>query len=118
MPYLFLFSAFICNAAANVLLKIAALKGFSFGALFRGDFNSSTLTAGVAIFFFGLNLCLYLVALEKIPLSVGYPIMVGMTFLITTAASLMLGEKINLLHAMGMALIFAGILLVVRFAGN
>jgi multidrug transporter EmrE-like cation transporter len=108
--------AFVANAAANVLLKMAALNGFSFGGFFRGEWNLATLTAGVAVAIFGLNLCLYLVALEKIPLSVGYPVMVGMTFVITTIASLAFGEKINLIHAFGMALIFAGILLVVRFA--
>jgi small multidrug resistance pump len=116
MAYLFLIGAFICNAGANILLKLATLKQFSFGGALKGDWNLGTLYAGLAIALFGLNLLLYLAALAKIPLSIGYPIMVGMTFLITIGASIFLGEKISLVHAVGMALILGGVFLIVRFA--
>lgn len=118
MQYVFLALAFVCNAGANVLLKLAANQGFTFGGLLRGQWGLQTLTAGSAIFLFGLNLCFYLVALEKIPLSIGYPIMIGMTFVITIVASMFLGEKVGYVHAAGMALIFAGIILIVKFAAH
>ena len=118
MPYLFLALAFLCNAAANVLLKLAALHGFTFSQTLHGVLNTSTAYAASAIVLFGLNLCFYLVALERIPLSIGYPVMVGMTFFITILASVLLGERINLLHALGMTLIIAGIFLTVHAGLN
>lgn len=116
MHYLFLTAAFVCNGLANILLKIAALKQFSFSALLHGQFTSASLYAASAVVLFAFNLGFYLVALERIPLSVGYPVMVGMTFFLTIAASLFLGERINLQHALGITLILVGILLIVRFA--
>lgn len=115
MPYIFLIAAFVCNASASILLKLAALKSFSFAALFRGEWTWATLYAGSAVALFGLNLIFYLLALEKFPLSIAYPIMIGMTFLITITASVFLGEKITLIHALGMALILAGVFTIVRF---
>ncbi|HVW82872.1 MAG TPA: hypothetical protein VHC68_02945 [Candidatus Paceibacterota bacterium] len=116
MAYLFLALAFLCNGAANVLLKVAAMRGFSFAGVLGGDWNMATFTALAAAGLFALNLCFYLAALEKIPLSLGYPVMIGMTFLITIAASLFLGERIALVQGLGMALIVVGILLAARFA--
>ena len=116
MSYLFLALAFLCNAAANVLLKLAALGDFSFGTLLKGQFTIATGYAAAAVVLFGLNLCFYLVALERIPLSIGYPVMVGMTFFITIGASVFLGERIQLIHAIGMALILSGIFLIARIA--
>ncbi len=118
MPYLFLAAAFVCNGLANVLLKIAALKHFSFGALLQGQITQATIYAGSAAVLFAFNLAFYLVALEHIPLAIGYPVMVGMTFFITLGASFFLGEHINTIHAVGVALILSGILLIVRFAST
>jgi|SRR3989344_2373833 len=114
MPYLFLFLAFTCNAAANIILKLAATSGFSFGGFLRGEWSLAHLYAGVAAALFALNLGFYLVALQKIPLSVGYPVMIGMTFVITTGAALALGERMTVLHAVGLALVFLGVFLIVR----
>ncbi len=118
MGFAFLTLAFICNAAANILLKLAALQKFSFADALRGQWTLATLEAGAAVGLFALNLVFYLLALERIPLSIGYPIMVGMTFFITIGASLLLGERISASHAAGMALILLGILLIVRFSGS
>lgn len=114
MAYLFLALAFSFNAAANVLLKVAAARGFSFAAVLRGAWTSAEWIALAAGVLFALNLGAYLVALERIPLSVGYPIMIGMTFVIITGATLYLGERITTLHAIGMALILLGIFIIVR----
>lgn len=112
--YVFLACAFIFNAAANILLKIGANKGFSFMTFLKGQWNMAHFYAGLAVVLFALNLAFYLMALKHIPLSVAYPIMIGMTFLITIAASIFLGERINITHAFGILLIFAGILLAVQ----
>ncbi len=114
MPYVFLALAFTFNAAANVLLKFAATNGFSFGSFLRGEWTKAHLYAALAAVLFGLNLCFYLMSLARIPLSVGYPIMIGMTFVITTLATLYLGERLTLVHAFGLGLILVGIFVVVR----
>lgn len=116
--YLFLALAFVCNAGANILLKLATLHNFSFAGTLSGQWQLGTLYAAIAIPLFGANLLFYLAALDKIPLSIAYPIMVGMTFFITIGASLLLGEKVSYIHAIGMAMILGGILLIVRFAAN
>src|SRR3989338_8448065 len=103
MPYLFLFLAFTCNAAANIILKLAATSGFSFGGFLRGEWSLAHLYAGVAAALFALNLGFYLVALQKIPLSVGYPVMIGMTFVITTGAAFPFAERISVLPPMRLA---------------
>lgn len=118
MAYLFLILAFVSNAGANVLLKLATLNNFSFAAALSGQWNLGILYAGIAVPLFGMNLLLYLAALDKIPLSIAYPVMVGMTFFITIGASLFLGEKVSYIHAIGMAMILGGIFLIVRFAAH
>lgn len=115
MAYLFLAVAFIFNAGANILLKLATMNGFSFAGLLSGSWTIGTWYAVIAMPIFGFNLLLYLAALDKIPLSIAYPIMVGMTFFITIGASLLLGEKVSYIHAIGMAMILGGVFLIVRF---
>ncbi len=114
MPYLFLTIAFICNASANLLLKLAATRGFSFGAALKGQWGQAEFIALGAAVFFGLNLVTYLAALQRIPLSVGYPIMIGMTFVITTAAAFFLGEKLTYVHIIGLTFIMLGLILVAQ----
>lgn len=90
--------------------------GFSFTDFLRGQWNMSHFYTGLAVFLFAANLAFYLMALKSIPLSVAYPIMIGMTFLITMGASIFLGERIVLVHALGTLFIFTGIVLVVQFS--
>jgi multidrug transporter EmrE-like cation transporter len=116
MSYLFLAAAFILNASANIVLKFAAVRGFSLAEFVRGEWNGAHALAFAAAVLFALNLLFYLLALRTIPLSVGYPVMVGMTFVITTGVALFLGERITLIPAIGLALILLGIVLVVRTA--
>jgi multidrug transporter EmrE-like cation transporter len=116
MAYLYLALAFVCNGSANVLLKLAALRQFSFSQLLHGTITPAAEFAFFAALLFAANLGFYLLALERIPLSTGYPVMIGMTFVITIVASLFLGERIGLLPAFGMALILIGMFFVVRFS--
>ncbi len=116
MAYALLTLAFICNASANLLLKLAATRGFSFGAALRGQWTQAEYIALAAAVFFGLNLVSYLAALQRIPLSVGYPIMIGMTFVITTGAAFFLGEKLTYIHIVGLTFILLGLIIVARAA--
>ncbi len=112
--YLFLVVALMLNAAANILIKLAATKadpaeeGIS-GAL--GLYLSPWFIAGVTCF--GLNLLSYSLALQKIPLVVAYPIMVGTGYLIMVIASRpLLGETFTWIQIMGAALILAGLVMI------
>ena len=114
MAYIFLVVAFTLNATANILLKVAASRGFSFGDVLRGHFTQAHAIAALAAVLFAGNLAAYIVALERIPLSVSYPIMIGMTFVAITIASILMGEHLTPLGIIGLVVIFCGVLLVVN----
>lgn len=104
MPYVYLILAFTINAAANIILKIAATR-----------------TAGQYLFLlgvllFGINVVFYYLALKHIPLSTAYPIMLVASLLLATGyARFFLGENISPMQALGYLLIIVGIGLVFWF---
>lgn len=114
--YLFLVVALSLNAAANILIKMAATRADSSegGGLSEaiGLYISPLFIAGVTCF--GLNLLSYSLALQKIPLVVAYPIMVGTGYLIMVIASRpLLGETFTLIQMVGAVLIIAGLVLII-----
>lgn len=120
MTYLPLISAIALNAAANVLMKMAAAKGFS--TSFDGGFFAFVARNGlllVALAVFALNVLAYFVALRALPLSVAYPVMVAGTFLLVNgAAALMLREATQPAQLFGYLLIVAGVALVLARNGK
>jgi multidrug transporter EmrE-like cation transporter len=113
MAYIYLALAFVMNSMANVLLKLAAMKGFSFSEVLKGRISSGEVYIGLAAVLFAANLAFYVLTLRSLPLSVAYPIMIGMTFLITSSVALALGERITPLHIIGFLLIMLGIIAIV-----
>lgn len=108
MAYLYLILAFTLNAAGNVLLKEGSLKPI--------DFSNWQLFGGLLLF--GANALFYVLALKTLPLSVAYPTMVAMSFLIVlTYAYFRLEEGMNVINLLGYALIIFGVLLAVSFKG-
>lgn len=104
MAYLWLTLAFGLNAFANILLKLGANKGLVLG--------NWQLLGG--LFFFAINVVFYFLALRALPLSVAYPIMVAMSFLLINGyAFLTLGEPVTPLQIVGYVLIIGGLVLVV-----
>lgn len=114
MGFVFLALAILCNAGANVFLKLAAGRAAAFslqGGIGRIVTDNGYLLAGLALF--AVNVLLYVAALRALPLSTAYPLMVGMTFLIvSSAAAFFLGESFTLWHAVGYILILLGIISV------
>ena len=113
--YLFLVVALLLNASANILVKMAATKT---GAE-AGTGLSRALAAYLSPWFiggitcFGLNLMAYTLALQKIPLVVAYPIMVGSGYVIMVLVSRsLLGETLTWVQVIGAALILAGLVLI------
>jgi multidrug transporter EmrE-like cation transporter len=120
--------ALILNAAANVLLKVGAATATAataataatpsgaggLAARAGGFLNAVTI---VAIALFGLNVLFYRKALEGVPLSVGYPVMLsGSLVLAVVASSLLPGlhERLNGVQVGGMAVIVVGVWMVTR----
>jgi multidrug transporter EmrE-like cation transporter len=59
--------------------------------------------------FYGLSFTLWIVILSRMPLSVAYPISIGLTMAGTTLGAVtLLGEEMSWLKFAGMAVIFAG----------
>lgn len=115
--YLYLIVAFIANGVANILLKIGADRGveLSWSLGIAGLFARHAYLIG-GLIVFALNVIFYVLALRSFPLSIAYPIMVGMSFLIANgAAVLFLHEPLSWQHLVGYALIIAGITLVASY---
>jgi len=118
-PYLFLVIALVLNAAANLLIKYAAVQrgaaapaaGAAAGAL--SAYLSVPFVLGVICF--GLNLLAYTQALRKLPISSAYPIMVSLGYLIILVVSWFLfQERMGAQRYVGAGLMIAGLWLLVR----
>jgi len=117
-PYLLLGIALVLNAAANLLMKHAALQAAQvarpegLAGLAQTYLNAPFLT-GLACF--GLNLLAYTQALKKLPLSIAYPTMVSLGYVIILVVSwFVFQERLTLPRYVGAGLVLAGIWLLVR----
>jgi len=113
--YLFLVVALSLNAAANILIKLAATRADASEEglpAATGLYLSPWFIAGIVCF--GLNLLSYTQALQKIPLVVAYPIMVGTGYLIMVIVSRpLLGETFTFIQLVGAILILAGLVMII-----
>lgn len=109
MAYVFLIGAFLLNSTANILLKRGALNGIRFDVSLTEFFHMNImLILGFAAF--ALNALLYFLALRTLPITIAYPVMVGMSFLIIALAGVMyFGETLSTIHIVGYVLLAAGI---------
>lgn len=119
MAYLALILAFVANAVANVLLKVGADRGLSLDfsqGLGKLLLANAYLIGGVALF--AVNVVFYVIALRSLPLTLAYPVMVGMSFLIASSLAVFyLHESLGWPHLLGYLLILLGATLIV-FHGN
>ncbi len=118
MIYFILLSAIIFNAAANILIRMgmrnADFQQFSISQYISFIFGNFYLLSGVASF--GLALAAYSYVLSKMNLSIAYPIMTSVGFVIVVLFStLFLSEKLVALQILGIALIIAGVWLIAHF---
>ena len=117
-PYLLLGIALVLNAAANLLMKDAALRAAQAArpeglAGLAQTYLNAPFIAGLACF--GLNLLAYTQALKKLPLSIAYPTMVSLGYVIILVVSwFVFQERLTLPRYVGAGLVLAGIWLLVR----
>ena len=108
--------AIILNALANILMKVAMRKQGTTTEVMEmvsQAFTNPTLFLG--IFSFALALAGYCYVLSKLNLSIAYPLMTSLGFLIVILASwLFLGETITKIQIVGFICITAGVWMVAR----
>ena len=117
--YALLGIALAFNAVASILMKAgmrdapAALAGAGPTELIKHYVTSWPVIVGLVLF--ALNIVAYTQALTKIPLSIAYPIMTSLGFLIVVSASAyFFKETITWVQGIGFALIVGGVICVAR----
>lgn len=113
---LLLIVAVVCNASANILIKVGSSRLNSDEGIWRTLISAvlqPVLWAGVILF--GMALGAYGLVLTRVNLSVAYPVMISTGLVIVVVVSaLFLNEKITLMQMAGFLCILAGVWLVAR----
>jgi multidrug transporter EmrE-like cation transporter len=114
MTYVIFAIAIVLNAVANILMKVGALKpkeATQITDFFLNMISNPLIISGVVCF--ALGLAAYNYVLIKTNLSVAYPVMTSVGYVIVVLASwLFLKETITLIQLTGIALIITGVWLV------
>lgn len=118
--YAFLAMALLMNAAANILIKYSMSHGVS--SLFTPGRAAMERIAPflswpylLGIFCFAGNLICYSLALRNLKLSLAYPLMVGVGYLVILGVEILVfGERLTTLQFAGIILILSGVWFVVR----
>ncbi len=114
MSYIILILAITFNAVANILMKVGMLKekqGTNLVDLLLNMLLNPVLIVGIICFAIGL--AAYCFVLTKLNLSVAYPIMTSVGYVIVIIASwLFLKETITLIQIAGFTFIIAGVWMV------
>lgn len=116
MTILLLVLAIIFNASANILMKLGAkqMGSVSVGLdAVKAFVTSPYIWSGLVSF--GLALMFYTYVLTKMNLSVAYPLMTSLGFLIVVSFSVFyLHETVNWMHLLGLVLVLAGLILITQ----
>lgn len=93
---------------ANILIKKSTYQE-------EGIATFLTLNFLLGILLFALNLIFYTLALKTLHVSIGYPVLVGVSIAGVTAISIIsFGEKITFMHSIGLSLIVVGVIILFR----
>jgi multidrug transporter EmrE-like cation transporter len=116
--FLALVAALILNATANLLIKASAVQpaadsGASAGLLPAVRGLATNIPFLIGLLCFGLNLVAYQYALQKLQISIAYPIMVTCGYvIIVVIAGWKMGERLVPVQWAGVILILIGVWLV------
>ena len=113
-----LVAALVLNATANLLIKAAARSMESSGGLLAGGLVPAArlvatnwlLILGVICFM--LNLLAYLYSLQRMDISLAYPIMVSCGYAIIVVVARFMGERLAAVQWVGVSLMLVGVWLV------
>ena len=110
--------AAILTATANLLLRVGVVRAGGFNLELDRMWSEARALAAQPLFLvgfvcYGLAAVVWFSALSKANLSVAYPVLVGLTFVLVTVGSVaFLQEGLTWVGVMGMVLILAGVALV------
>lgn len=108
LGYLWCALAALASAGATLLIKHATIVAPAWGL-------PRLLWLGAACGVYGLGFLCYSVALQKLPMSLAYPVMTAVSMLVIALLGYtLLQEPITLQKAAGMALLAAGAFLLTR----
>jgi multidrug transporter EmrE-like cation transporter len=114
MSYIILILAITFNAVANILMKVGMLRerpATNLMSVIISVILNPVLIGGIICF--ALGLAAYCYVLTKLNLSVAYPIMTSVGYVIVIIASwLFLKETITVIQVAGFAFIIAGVWMV------
>lgn len=104
-------AAGVNTCIANLLLKRSRIEAI--------DSNLVSLILSPwmisALVFFGINVVLFTKALDKLPVSVAYPVLAGLGFsLLAITSNWFFGERLGLSQWIGIGLILAGLIIMSR----
>ncbi len=104
--------AAVLNGAASVFLKLGAQAGLVVaGSIPELAWGNKFIIIGICCF--ALNVLVYFAALRLLPLSIAYPTMVALSFLVVaTLSAIVFNEAFTLYTILGFILIVAGIALI------
>ena len=112
-------AALVLNASANLMIKFGIIKASTDGDLLSGGLAAAlfkVITSPLLILggvCFALNLLFYMYALQKMAISVAYPIMVTAGFaIIVIIAGWRLHERLSVVQWIGVAAMLIGVWLV------
>ena len=119
--------ALLLNASANLMIKFG-MRGVAADLAGAGIMDGGVMgliqlmlrnwILLVGLGCFAANLVFYSYALQKMPISVAYPIMVTCGFaIIVVVAGVMLQERLTVMQWVGVVAILVGVTLVARDAG-
>ena len=110
----------ITTALANLLLREGVLRAGGL-SLSLDRFWSDALALGaqplfvIGFILYGLAAVLWFSVLPRVDLSISYPVLVGLTFVLVVAGSIVaFNENLPWAKVLGLALILAGVALVAR----
>lgn len=115
MGYVYLILAMTLNAAANVLLKMGAVRIGAVGepALLSRLATNYYLIGGLVLF--AANVFFYAAALARLDLSLAYPVMMaGGVLIVVTVSILFLRETLSASQMVGLLFLVVGLVLVTR----
>jgi multidrug transporter EmrE-like cation transporter len=112
-----LLAAVASNVCASLTLKWASLSREADGpswSVFHLQQKEILVVTG-ALVFYALSFAAYMFALRKVPVSIAYPVITGLTTLILVlAARPLFGEQLSISNLIGMCLVLTGSFLLFR----
>ncbi len=114
MVYIYWIISILLNASANIFFKVSAKHGFvTPQGLHFFSFLKDNIILATGVSLFALSTVTYFLTLRAFPVSVVYPVIVGMSFVLTNSiAFYYLHERIVGLQVVGYIFIILGVVIV------